>query len=301
VSKNAPEDIWALLEQHPDCLLRESDFAAHRINWNRKSDNLRELAAELNLGLDAFVFLDDNPAERADIEANCPAVTVVPLPTDAAGYAGIIDRLWCFDGLGVSPEDRQRTLMLQQEQQRRGMLSENQDLQGYLHALELHVTFARAEPAILPRLAQLIQKTNQFNLSLRRRNLQEITRLADSGAGLWTVAARDRFGDYGLVGVGILLPGTDPAYHELDTFLLSCRALGRGVEEAFLHGICSAARANGAEYLLAPYAEGPRNQPVLEFFRNLGCKELPEQRFVLDLKDLPPIPSHLNFHGPHPG
>jgi len=296
VSKNEPEDVWNLLYHHPECQLRPDDFVASRIGWGDKSESLRQLAVELNLGLDSFVFVDDNPVERAAVEAGCPQVTVLPLPQNPVDYLPQLDRLWCFDGGGSSAEDLQRTEMLEHERVRRAGLEQSDDLASYLRSLDLELSFRLAEPDDLPRLAQLTQKTNQFNLSLLRRSEEEIRQLASTDASLWVASVQDRFGSYGLVGVVILCPFrlNGSAAARLDTFLLSCRALGRGVEESIVHAIASAAQDEGLAYLCAPYVEAPRNRPVLDFFRSQGWSDQNGQ-FHVALTTLPPLPKHVRL------
>jgi FkbH-like protein len=294
VSKNEESDLLQMLRTHPDATLRPEDFVAHRIGWADKSNSLNSLAVELNLGLDSFVFVDDNPVERAAVEARWPEITVLPLPADPADYSAQLDRLWCFDGIGASEEDRRRSDMLEEERRRRLGQTQSTDLASYLQSLELSVTLRSATEADHPRLAQLTQRTNQFNLSYRRRNEDEVARLAAGEAMLWVVSTTDRFGDYGLVGAVILMPGADPGTGLVDTFVLSCRALGRGVEEAMLHGVCREARERGLSRLEAPYVVAPRNTPVREFFQRQQWQEQKET-FNTKLDTLPELPIHVNL------
>lgn len=289
-SRNEPEDVWAVFAAHPDMPLTRADFAAVRIDWRPKSENVRALAQDLNLGLDALVFLDDNPAERAEVAARCPGVTVLPASDEPAANVALLQRLWCFDAPFATAEDRVRTDYLRQEVERKAFAADAADLGGYLASLDVAVEMRRAGDGDLPRVAQLTQKTNQFNLSLRRRSLGDIGALPPDHA-IWIVSARDRFGDYGTVGVGIVRSGGATA--ELDTFLLSCRALGRGVEDAFLHGLCAVAADSGASRLRAPAVEGPRNAPARDFFAARASRA--EDAFELDLARAPQVPQHVAF------
>ena len=297
VSKNQPEDVWDLLDQRTDFLLRSSDFSAHRIGWNPKSGSLRELAAELNLGLDSFVFIDDNPTERAAVEATCPGVTVLPLPVDAGRYASMLNRLWCFDGLGSTAEDGQRHSMVQAEARRRDLASQNADLEDYLRSLGLEVTFEKASLEDVPRLSQLSQKTNQFNLSLNRRDEDQIRSiLMSSSHRTWKVSVVDQFGNYGIVGL-VIASGAESENTrcvEIDTFLLSCRALGRGVEEAILHAFCRSCRDLGFSDVIGPYQVAPRNSPVRDFFARQGFSDA-GAAFRRSLLPLPPKPEHVRL------
>lgn len=297
VSRNTEDDVWLMFDRHPEMKLRRADFAAARINWQPKSQNLRELAVELNVGLDAFVFVDDDPLNRLEVETNAPGVIVVPLPSDAAEYGQTLSRLWCFDATAVTAEDLERTAMIRQEHARQEGRPSAGGLQSYLASLELVVEMRLAEAADLPRVVQLTQKTNQFNLSLKRRSLAEIQALVRD-TRVFIIRAHDRFGDYGIIGVCILAAGAQPGEYQLDTLLLSCRALGRGIEEALLYGVRMALEAAGATRLRAPFVEGPRNQPIRDFLLRTGFHERDGGVFERDeLGDLR-LPAHVAWTGP---
>lgn len=294
VSRNQEKDVWTVFEQHPEMRLCRKDIAAFRINWQAKSANLRELATELNLGLDAFVFLDDDPAQRFEVRTHAPAVTVVPLPRDPARYVELLPRLWIFDEAATTHEDACRTEMMRAEQQRR-TVGESCDMATYLQQLELRVRIAPPSPRELPRMAQLCRKTNQFNLSLIRYTREELAALPNSTIRL-AVHAEDRFGEYGLIGVCLLFPEKSaPGVWRLDTFLLSCRALGRGIEQALLHVAARTAREQGGKTFLAHPVEGPRNAPVRAFLDKAGFQPTDSGGLQLVLDPLPPYPEHLQL------
>jgi FkbH-like protein len=276
VSKNEEADVWKVFEHHPEMILRRKDIAGHRINWQKKSANLHELAEELNLGLDSFVFVDDSPVEYLEVETNAPEVTVVPMPKEAAHYVETLSKLWCFDSSGITVEDSMRTQLMAQEQQRRELQQSTSSIDSYLESLQLVVEIRSAEERDLPRVAQLTQKTNQFNLSLVRRSLTEIQDLHKS-CSILVLNLKDRFGDYGLVGVAILKQENRCLF--LDTFLMSCRALGRGVEQSFLCTLFDFARQKDLNMIIAPYRSGSRNQQVKTFLLKLGF--LPKQSDIL--------------------
>ncbi len=301
VSRNEPEDVWKVFDQHPEMVLRREDFAAARINWLPKSQNVKDLARELNLGLDSFVFIDDDAANRLEMEAHAPGVTVIPLPIDAAQYVPVISRLWRFDAPQLTAEDQSRTQMMQQEQERKRLQESAGDLHSYLQSLSLRVTMRPASDVDLPRVAQLTQKTNQFNLSLQRRSMSELGALGDRFT-IQVIEALDRFGDYGLVGVCILeRPVRAHEPFQLDTLLMSCRVLGRGVEEATLHGVANLVRAGGGDRLVAPLVVGPRNQPVCDFLTRSGFESADGARFELDVAAGFALPGHVEWHGPSGG
>jgi FkbH-like protein len=294
VSRNEERDVFEVLDNHPGMVLRRDDVAAWRINWRPKTQNLTELADELNVGLDAFVFIDDDPAVRLQVETDLPQVHVFPTPAEPAQYAEALSRLWIFDAPRLTAEDACRTAMLGQERQRQQERAAA-DLPSYLRNLQLRVEMREARPRDLARVAQLTQKTNQFNLSLRRRTLEEIKGL-DGGWRTFVVSASDRFGDYGQVGVCILRQHAEPAPRlEIDTFLLSCRALGRGVEEAMLHGVFEIARQNDLPVVHAPFVEGPRNPPARSFFAQSGFREHQGRLFEAALVPGRPLPEHVSF------
>jgi FkbH-like protein len=289
-SKNLPDDVWRVFAEHKEMILRREDFVGAKINWQPKSENLRALAAELNLGLDACVFLDDNEAERLEVAAHCPGVTV--LPGDAAHFATALAKLWLFDGAGATSEDESRSEFMQHDaarQQARGTA----DLETYLRSLELVVEIRRAQAYDLPRVSQLSLKTNQFNTTLHRRSLAEIQTLAATHE-VWTISARDKFGDYGLIG-GVVGSSSAVGY-TLDALFVSCRALGRGVEEALLHTLARHARDGGAKILRAPFVDGSRNEPAKNFLRRAGFCETSGGIFELPLTELPPLPGHVRLN-----
>jgi len=290
VSKNDPEDVWRVLAENPGMRLHREDFAAARINWQPKSANLRELAAELNLGLDSFVFLDDNHAERLEVAAYCPEVTIIP--GEARQFADTLGMLWLFDGAGESAEDSRRALFQQQDTARQAEREPAGDLQAYLKSLDLVVEIHPATAEELPRLSQLSLKTNQFNTALCRYTLPELRALAPIQE-VWAVAARDRFGDYGLIG-GLTASRSAEGY-TITSLFVSCRALGRGVEQAILHVVARHAHGIGGAVLRMHYTPGPRNEPARAFLRSSGFQEVSGGSFELSLKTLPALPEHVRL------
>jgi FkbH-like protein len=291
VSKNEARDVREVFEHHPEMVLRSDDIAAWRVNWNYKSASLREVSAELNLALDSFVFLDDDPAIRAEVEASVPKVHVIPLPPDPTEYCATLGKLWLFDGLKPTEVDLARTRMAHDETARQQERSAATSLEAYLASLELELDISAPTEHDWPRAAQLTQRTNQFNLALKRRTPEELHALGAESSVL-LLRARDRFGDYGPVGLGILCPTTDCDVWEIDTFLLSCRALGRGVEDAFLHGLAELASRKGARTLVALYVAGPRNGQVADFLARVGFHETTPDRWERSLASIPPLPGH---------
>lgn len=265
-SKNREEDVWAVFEQHPDMLLRREHIAAAAINWQPKSGNLRQLAKTLNLGVDSVIFIDDSPVECSEVMENCPEALAIPLPADAASYGPWLSRIWAFDLAAVTAEDRERTGMMLAESRRQAALGDAAP-EDFLQQLQLKVKFGPVQAHQLARVAQLTQRTNQFNLSGKRRDEAAMAALlSDEGADLFAVEVEDRFGAYGLTGVVIASAAGEAL--RIDTFLLSCRVLGRKVEQAILAALARRARERGLRTIEAPLVMTDRNEPVQQFLRN---------------------------------
>ena len=298
VSRNELADVQRVFESHPGMILRAEDIAAWRVNWQPKSQNLREIASELNLGLDSFVFVDDDPVNQMEVEASASEVTVLPLPPNPADYGSTLERLWCFDTLHATEADAQRTTMIRQEHDRKQLQQNSASLESYLSSLGLQVVMRLATADDMPRVAQLTQKTNQFNLSLKRRSEAELGHLLPSHS-IYVIDVTDRFGHYGLVGVCILTRPANPSMTvEIDTLLISCRALGRGVEDALLYGMLDHARSHGCRTLEAELNSGPRNHPVAEFLQRSSFEQIHPNRFELSTERSVEIPSHIAWTGP---
>ena len=307
-SKNNPDDVWPVLDSHPGMALRRDCFAAVRVNWQDKATNIAAIARELNIGLDSLVFLDDNPAERGLVRQQLPAVLTVEMPRDPALYTRTLLGLDVFETLALTDEDRRRSALYQEQQERRAfeerLTEEAGDLSAYLHGLQMTVQIAAATPFTLPRIAQLTNKTNQFNVTTRRYTEAQVQAMADDPEqwGVYSVSVADRFGDSGLTGVAITRKHGEA--WELDSFLLSCRVLGRGVEDALLAFTARQARAAGASRLDAVFVPTAKNAPAAGFFPRAGFVEVsspdgPEGAahwtLPLDAPDLEKFPEWLTL------
>jgi len=269
-SKNDGADVSAVLEARPDMPLRPEHLAARRVNWRPKSENLRSLAAELGLGLDSFVFLDDDPLERAEVRAACPEVITAELPTDPAKVPEFLRNFWAFDRLGGTGEDRVRTALYREARHRDEARRGAEDLDAFLDGLGLEVAVAPLTMASLPRAAQLVQRTNQLNVTTRRRSEAELLALWRGGElEALVVDVRDRFGDCGTAGLVLFSWTTDAL--AVDTFLLSCRALGRGVEERVLAHLGRLADGRGRGRVDVPFLPSAKNQPALQLLGAVGA------------------------------
>ncbi|MCW3059420.1 MAG: hypothetical protein JWQ02_1241 [Capsulimonas sp.] len=273
-SKNNPDDVWPVFENHPDMVLRREHFAAVRINWSDKATNIAEIARELNIGLDSLVFLDDNPAERGLVRQQLPDVLTVELPKDPAFYTRTLLGLDVFDVLSLTEEDRKRAQQYQEQAERRQLeetaTAKGGDVTAYLRSLEIVAALSPATPFTVPRIAQLINKTNQFNMTTRRYTEQQVAAMSEdtAGWGVYSCTVLDRFGDSGLTGVALVRKGVD--VWEIDSFLLSCRVLGRGVEDALLTYLLSEATSAGASTMRGLFAPTAKNAPAAGFYDKQG-------------------------------
>ncbi|MEO0836383.1 MAG: FkbM family methyltransferase, partial [Cyanobacteria bacterium J06642_3] len=265
-SKNNEADVWQVFDYHQMPLQRRH-LVQWRINWQAKSENIKSLAQELNLGLDSFIFIDDNPLECAEVQANCPQVLTLQLPEQIDKIPNFLEHIWAFDHLQNTAEDKQRTALYQQNVKRESFRQETITFSDFLAGLNLQVNIAPMSVQQLARVAQLTQRTNQFNFTTIRRSETEIQQLLDSGIECLTVEVSDRFGDYGLVGA--MLFGVSDKVLKVDTFLLSCRALGKGIEHQMLASLGTIAQDRGLEYIDLAYAATPKNQPALNFLENI--------------------------------
>ncbi len=274
-SKNEEQDVRAAFAARPDFPLRFEDFSAHRIGWGAKVEGLAAMARELDLGLDAFVFLDDSPIEVALVREQLPEVLALQLPRDDAAIARFLAQIWALDLRAVTDEDRGRAAAYDEERARRGARSHAGSLAEFLAGLALELRIDAIGDADLARAAQLTLRTNQLNTTLRRRGEAEIARLAAEGVEAALVRARDRFGDYGAVGLFACARRGDALV--VETFLLSCRALGRGIEARMLAEIGRRAEARGLARVELPFHRGPRNQPARALLERLAGPAIEER------------------------
>jgi len=270
-SKNNEADVWAVFEQRPDMPLKRAHVIAARINWADKSANLRELAAELNLGLDSFIFIDDNPVECAAVKAGCPEVLTLQLPSDDQSIPSFLDHLWALDRLGPSGEGRNRTERYRNNRQRESFRQESFSLGDFIKGLQLSVRIEAPAEDHLSRIAELTLRTNQFNFTARRRTENELRAfLRQEPARCLVVRVTDRFGDYGLVGV--VLYETVGDRYRVDTLLLSCRVLGRGVEHQLMAELGRRAVVDGIPWVELAARPTGRNKPALTFLQSIAIQ-----------------------------
>lgn len=279
LSKNTESVALGAIRDHPEMVLRADDFAGWRINWNDKAKNLAELVRELNLGLDSVVFLDDNPVERARVREAFPEVLVPDLPEDQRLYVQTLLGLDCFDKPLITDEDRKRARMYVEERKRTEIRSAAGSIEEWQASLGIVVTQVALDGGSVVRLTQLLNKTNQLNLRTRRLTEAELTRWgAAPGRALFGFRVADRLGDSGLTGV--LGLETDGPKAVIADYVLSCRVMGRGVEETLLRVAVDWARQAGLREVEAVFAPTAKNQPCLDFFRRSGFRERAPHVFV---------------------
>jgi FkbH-like protein/thioester reductase-like protein len=268
-SKNNEADVLRVFAAHPNMPLQLEHVTAWRINWDRKSDNLRALAAELDLGLDSFIFIDDSPMECAEVSAALPQVLVAPLPANPGAIPAYLKHHWAFDTFAVTEEDRRRTEMYRENRARKALEHSAPTFAAFVEALEVVVDIAAVAEDEVPRAAQLTHRTNQFNASRVTRSEAEILALRQTpGRDLLRVRVRDRFGDYGMVG---LCGGhAEGQLYVVDIFMMSCRVLARGVEHAMVRHLAGIAAAAGKDEIVLLFRPAERNQVAQAFFASLG-------------------------------
>jgi FkbH-like protein len=278
-SKNTEQDVLDVFEKRPEMALKTAHIVAHRINWKSKSENIASLAGELNLGLDSFVFIDDNPVECAQVRAALPQVVTLQLPE--AEIAQFLARLWVFDKVAVTAEDTRRTEMYRENAARQSLEASATDIGDFIASLGLVVDIAPPIEDEWPRVAQLTQRTNQFNFTTLRRTESEMRSAASEPSSLvLRVNVRDRFGEYGLVGV--VVAKTEGCRLLVDTLLLSCRVLGRGVEHAMLRRLGEIAAARNLSHVDLPVIATAKNEPAQAFAADVaGAFMMQDEKRVL--------------------
>jgi FkbH-like protein len=292
-SKNDPAAVRDVFEKHPDMVLGWEDFAAVQIHWEDKASSLRAIARELNIGTDALAFYDDSPVEREWVRGQLPDVTVIEVPERLLERVGALSDSGAFDQLRISDDDRRRAESYREEGDRERLRARAVSPEEFWRSLATTVRVGSLDAANLPRVVQLMAKTNQFNLTTRRHTAAQVEAMLEAGAvGLW-LRARDRYGDYGLVGVALAVPEPEQAWR-IDTFLLSCRALGRQVEGALLAALARFVARQGGRCLVGEFVATAHNRVTERFFAEHGFASLDSAgrmwRLALDAASLEPPP-----------
>jgi FkbH-like protein len=286
-SKNDYDKAVEPFEKHPEMVLRMKDFVSFKANWQPKSENIRQIATELNLGLDSLVFIDDNPAEIEIVKQFVPEVSTLLLGPDPSEYVRLLQDARYFEPQSITPEDIERVSQYKQEAQRQEMLAAVTDMGAYLESLQMEAVIREFRDVDVPRISQLINKSNQFNLTTRRRTEAQVQAvMADPSCFHFSVRLQDRFGDYGLISVAIGKINGEEA--EIDTWLMSCRVLKRQVEDEVLNTIARLCQMRGCSRVSGIYLPTAKNGMVRDHYPALGFTPVsvsPDRlEFALDLQ-----------------
>ncbi len=275
-SKNNTDDALRVFDEHPDMILKREHFSAMKINWLDKADNIRSIAEELNIGIESIVFIDDSPEERELVRIKLPEVLVPDMPDDPAGFVAALKALPVFDSLTITGEDRGRGRLYAEESKRIQAKKSFSDINDFYRALEIKVCIGRGDKFTIPRISQLTMKTNQFNLTTKRYSPEDVTSLSSSEDNivLW-LRSEDKYGSNGIVAVAIIKKDGPQVWH-IDTFLMSCRVIGRTIEKAFLSHIVSLAKDENVDEIRAEYIATAKNQPARDFLKDNDFSKISE-------------------------
>ncbi len=272
-SKNNPDDALKVIEEHPHMILRKRNFACMKINWNDKVSNMQEISNELNFGLDNMVFIDDDPVNREYMKVSLPQVLTVDLPNDPSLFSKSLIEMNDFNVLKITEEDAKRGEMYIQQQKRREFEQSTTNIEDFLKSLDLRIKIEKANEFTIPRISQLTLKTNQFNLTTKRYQEEEIRKFSkDEKVLIGCAQVQDKFGDNGITGVYIVKKDS-PEEWIIDTFLLSCRVMGREIEKGILGHILKKARESGVKRIKAKFIPTKKNKPIENFLPNCGFKQ----------------------------
>jgi FkbH-like protein len=294
-SKNNYEDAIEVIKNHPHMILREEHFAALRINWDDKVKNLKSLAEEINIGLDSMVFLDDDDFNREMVKEFLPEVEVVDLPKEFSLYLNTIDNLSFFESLTLTQEDIGKGKMYSQEKQRRTLKEEVTDVEEYLKLMKMEASVYINNLEHTERISQMTQKTNQFNMTTKRYSEEEIeTFIRSKDFLVFTLSLTDKFGDYGITGLAILKNEED---WEIDSFLLSCRILGRKAENALMSYVSSFLLEQGSSKLVGSYIPTKKNAVAANAYKDLGFVETNDKimNWVLEFENEISFPESIKI------
>ena len=298
-SKNDEANALEPFEKHPEMVLKRPDISSFVANWSDKAGNIRAIAEELNIGLDALVFIDDNPFERNLVRRELPMVAVPEVTDDPTDYPRAIADAGFFEGLSVTDEDRERTSQYQGNKARDALKASATDLESYLRAMEMHLVWKQFDRVGLQRTVQLINKSNQFNLTTKRYTEEDVLAvMADPDAFGLQLRLLDRFGDNGIIAIIIGRLREDRDLY-IDTWLMSCRVLGRQVEPTTLNLIAQEAQKLGARRLVGEYIPTKKNGMVKEHYAKLGFTVMQREENggnlnILDLAGYTPVPTFIH-------
>jgi FkbH-like protein len=294
-SKNDEMNAQEPFSSHPEMLLKLEDIACFKANWDDKATNLRAIAAELNIGLDALVFLDDNPFERNFVRQQLPMVAVPEFPEDPAHVPGLLAAAGYFEAATVTGDDRRRVGQYRENANREALRRSSSDLESYLSGLSMQLQWQPVNEVGFARAVQLINKTNQFNLTTRRMNEEEMQALIKRpDSFVLEFRLIDRFGDNGIIAIVVGERDSQPGTVRLTNWLMSCRVLGRQVERSMLNVVADVARRFGYSRLLGEYRQSAKNAMVKDHYRSLGFEPIGEppdgtDEYILPLENFCPL------------
>tara|TARA_Y100000741_G_scaffold163851_1_gene123646 strand:- start:1378 stop:3123 length:1746 start_codon:yes stop_codon:yes gene_type:complete len=290
-SKNNFDDAMNVIKEHPNMILREKNFASIKINWNDKAENLKQIANEINIGLNSIVFFDDDKLNQERIKHEFPEVLTVELSSDPSYFSAILKDLNDFNVLQRTEDDVKRGEMYAQQRERKEFQKSISNLDDFLEQLDIQVKMKKTSEFLIPRISQLTLKTNQFNLTTKRYQEEEIRNFANNDKFIVGCAqVLDKFGDNGITGVYII--NKEDKVWNIDTFLLSCRIMGRGVENGILSQILIDAKNNGIEEIRANFIPTKKNKPAENFLSDFGF-EKNDDYWIYKLNNEIKLPKHL--------
>jgi FkbH-like protein len=272
-SKNNETDVLDVIRTHKDIVLKEENIVIYKINWSDKASNLRQIAGDLNIGIDSLIFVDDSSFEINLIKAQIPEILCIQVPKVISEFpALLLENAFKYFNLSVNSDDLKKTEMYKKDFLRESTKSSFSSIEGYLASLEIEIHISENDPAYIPRVAQLTQKTNQFNLTTKRYTETEIKSFVDSGRSIvYALFVRDKFGDSGLTGACILIENeNNPSEVKIDTLLMSCRIIGRNIEYSFVGYVIKNIIGKGYKNILASYCLTKKNAQVATFYEGLG-------------------------------
>src|SRR3989344_4688791 len=270
-SKNNYEDAIEVIKNHKYMILKEHHFASMKINWQDKITNMKEIVKELDIGLDSLVFIDDDKTNREFVREFLPEVLVLDIPEDHCFYPSIIENLVVFNLFNITDDDLNRGRMYADQNKREQFKVEITDVESFLKQLKIKVNIIKVGKMTIPRVAQLTQKTNQFNLTTKRYQEENIQNFLESGDYvIKCINVNDRFGDYGITGVIIVRKHDDEGYWNIDTFLLSCRILGKNIEFSLMQNLIDDAKKAGIKKIHGKFVSTKKNKPAENFLEECG-------------------------------
>ncbi len=280
-SNNNPADALKVIRKHPLMILKEKNFAAVRINWKDKVSNMKSLAGELNIGMDSMIFIDDSPVNRDLVKKSLPEILVLDLPKDPSLYVRALKDLTDLEVLQLTKEDLKRSEMYYHNRRRKEFREESADMESFLKELKINVTLQKANEFTIPRITQLVNKTNQFNLSSKRYSEEEINQMSSNKRFLiYSFDVTDKYGDDGTVGAFIIERLDDKTW-KIDSFLMSCRVIGRDIEKAVMEFIVKLAKAERTKKIIGIYIPTEKNVLVKDFYKDLGFKQIASEEYEL--------------------